>query len=72
MLSRKLSFLIEGDTLPASQERIEDVLFTVQYELGNNVALKLGYRMFEGSTDVKELYNFRVLNYAVIGPVFTF
>ncbi len=71
-LSRKLSFLIEGDMLPASQERIEDVLFTVQYELDNNIALKLGYRMFEASTDVDELYNFRLLNYVVIGPVLTF
>ena len=62
----------EGDALAVSAGRTEDVLFAIQYRLNNNVALKLGYRIFEGGIDDDEIYNFKLLNYVVIGPVLTF
>jgi hypothetical protein len=36
------------------------------------VSLKAGYRMIEGGADVPQVYNFTMLHFLAVGPVFEF
>lgn len=72
LFSKRLSFLVEGDAFAISRGRTEDIFLAIQYKLDDNFSLKLGYRILEGGIDIDELYNFRLLNYVVIGPTVTF
>ncbi|MEK6476944.1 hypothetical protein WJR50_05390 [Catalinimonas sp. 4WD22] len=68
----KLSFLLQGDALVGPQGRAEDVLLAALFYPSRNVTLKAGYRILEGGADNDEVYNFTLINYAVIGGIFTF
>jgi hypothetical protein len=63
----KLSLLIDGDALAAPQGRAEDVLLALKYQVSDRLALKAGYRVLEGGADNAEVYNFALINYAVVG-----
>lgn len=72
VLSKKASFLCEGDALAAPQGRAEDILVAVVYKLNNSIAIKGGYRVLEGGANVEEVYNFAYVNYIVIGTIIAF
>ena len=66
------AFLLDGDALAASQGRAEDVFVGVDYRISKIVSLKAGYRMLEGGADVPQVYNFTMLHFLALGPVFEF
>jgi len=68
----KVHFLMDGEALAASQGRAEDVLFAVQYDVTQRLALKTGYRILEGGSDNNEVYTFSLFHYIVAGAVLTF
>lgn len=59
--------LLEGDALAAPQGRAEDVLLAVQFWPSERFGFKAGYRIVEGGADNDEVYNFALINYAVLG-----
>ena len=59
--------LLEGDALAAPQGRAEDILVAATYKLSDNLKIRAGYRILEGGTDNKEVYNFSLFNYALVG-----
>ena len=65
--SKRLRFILEGDALAGPQGRAEDVLLALRYSLGERVGVKIGYRLLEGGADVDQVYNFTLINYAVLG-----
>jgi hypothetical protein len=66
------TFVLDGDALGASQGRAEDVFVGTEYRLHKNASLKAGYRMIEGGADVPQVYNFTMLHFLALGPVFEF
>lgn len=64
--------LVEGDALAAPQGRAEDVLGALTWNYNNNLLLKAGYRILEGGADNDEVYTFSLINYAVLGFIYTF
>jgi hypothetical protein len=65
-------FMAEGDALAAPQGRAEDVLATLTWNYNKNLLLKAGYRILEGGADNDEVYTFSLINYAVLGFIYTF
>jgi hypothetical protein len=70
--SYRWSFILEGDALAAKQGRAEDIFAGAAYQINPRLAVKLGYRMVEGGTDVDDVYNFNWINYASTGLLFSF
>jgi hypothetical protein len=68
----KASFIFEGDALAAPQGRAEDILLAIIYKLNDNFAIKGGYRILEGGANVKEVYNFALINYIALGTIIIF
>ena len=66
------TFVLDGDALGASQGRAEDVFVGAEYRLHKRVSLKAGYRIIEGGADVPQVYNFTMLHFLALGPVFEF
>jgi hypothetical protein len=66
------SFVFDADGLAAPQGRAEDVLLAITYRADEHWTLKTGYRMVEGGADNKEVYNFALVHYAVLGVVATY
>jgi len=64
--------LLEGDGAVAKQGRAEDFLLALQWNVRDNLSLKLGYRLLEGGADVEEVYNFSLLHYLSAGLTFSF
>lgn len=64
--------LLEGDALAAPQGRAEDVLAALTWNYNENLLLKAGYRILEGGADNDEVYTFSLINYAVLGFIYTF
>lgn len=62
-----LGLLVYGDALAAPQGRAEDVLVALRYRITEKISLTGGYRILEGGADNDEVYNFALLNYAVLG-----
>ncbi|MBN2565037.1 MAG: hypothetical protein JXB46_04945 [Candidatus Eisenbacteria bacterium] len=71
-LSDKVTGILEGDALAASQGRAEDVFLGMRYQLTDLIGLKAGYRMVEGGADNDKVYNFAMINYAVLGLTLSF
>lgn len=65
----KLGILLDGDALASKQGRAEDVLLAATWKFWYFFRLKAGYRMLEGGADNSEVYNFSMLNYAVVGLI---
>lgn len=72
MFSQNLGLMLNGDALAAPQGRAEDVLCALHYRPSPSLHFKFGYRILEGGADVDEVYNFTLLNYAVVGAIVTF
>lgn len=70
--SQKFNFLLEGDALAAPQGRAEDILAALMFKASEKIDLKAGYRIVEGGADNDQVYNFALINYAVIGAIFHF
>lgn len=66
------TLVLDGDALGASQGRAEDVFVGAECRLHKNVSLKAGYRIIEGGADVPQVYNFTMLHFVALGPVFAF
>ena len=66
-LTEQLALLLHGDALAAPQGRAEDVLLALTYRPTEKVELRVGYRIVEGGADNDEVYNFTLLNYALVG-----
>jgi hypothetical protein len=64
--------LVEGDALAAPQGRAEDVLAALTWNYNEKLLLKAGYRILEGGADNDEVYTFSLINYAVLGFIYTF
>ncbi|UCD19262.1 MAG: hypothetical protein JSU64_07545 [candidate division WOR-3 bacterium] len=58
-----LQLVLDGDALAAPQGRAEDVSIALCGDVGDNVSLKMGYRVLEGGSDVEEVYSFTWINY---------
>jgi hypothetical protein len=71
-LNDKYGLLFEGDALAAPQGRAEDVFLGATYELSESMSFKLGYRILEGGADNDVVYNFALINYAVLGLQYNF
>jgi hypothetical protein len=63
----KFGLLLDGDALAAPQGRAEDVLAALTYHASDRMGIKIGYRILEGGANNDVVYNFALLNYAVVG-----
>jgi len=70
--SNKFAFLLDGDAIAAPQGRAEDVLAALIMQASDLIDFKLGYRILEGGADNDEVYNFALINYALIGALIHF
>ncbi|HYQ80906.1 MAG TPA: hypothetical protein VEP68_05360 [Anaeromyxobacteraceae bacterium] len=59
--------LLDGDALAGGPGRAEDVLLAVTWRLRDDLTLRAGYRFVEGGADTASVYNFALVNYAVVG-----
>jgi len=66
------TFVVDGDALGASQGRAEDVFLGAEYRISKWASVKAGYRIIEGGADVPQVYNFTMLHFLAVGPVFEF
>ncbi len=71
-ISDGFRFYIDGDALAAPQGRAEDVKAAFEFDTDKNMSFNIGYRILEGGADVDEVYNFALINYAVIGMTYRF
>ncbi len=67
-----LSLLLEGDALAAPQGRAEDILLALQYQIRENLAARIGYRILEGGADNDRVYNFTAVQYFGLGATVRF
>lgn len=66
-ISEPLSLIFEGDALAAPQGRAEDVALSFNYQLNQDLGIRLGYRLLEGGAENDEVYTFSLFHYAVVG-----
>lgn len=71
-VGERWTLVLDGDALAGSQGRAEDVFAGAEYRVHQRVSLKAGYRLLEGGADVPQVYNFTLLHFAAVGPVFEF
>lgn len=64
--------LLDADALVGPVGRAEDAQLAFWYDVAPNTRLRLGYRILEGGADVDEVYNFTLINYAMLGVTVTF
>jgi hypothetical protein len=67
-----VSLILDGDALGAPQGRAADISLSLQGNVGDQLALKAGYRVLEGGSDVEQVYSFTWVNYLFGGFVFRF
>jgi len=70
--AKKLSLLLDGDALAASQGRAEDILLALQLHLNEDFTLKAGYRILEGGANVEEVFNFALIHFVIAGVTYRF
>jgi len=61
------SLWFEGDGLAGPQGRAFDYFLGGKVPLLDNLYLKGGYRFLEGGADVSDVYNFTIVNFAIVG-----
>jgi hypothetical protein len=66
-----LGLSLDGDAFAAPQGRVEDVSLALEYSTGD-LAFRAGYRILEGGTDTKQVYNFALVNFALLGARYAF
>lgn len=60
----------EGDGLAGGPGRAFDLFMGAKFPVSNTVSLKAGYRFLEGGANVDEVYNFTLVQFAVLGMFF--
>jgi hypothetical protein len=70
--NQKWRFNLNMDGLAAKQGRAFDMALKLKYNFSKNWTLAGGYRMLEGGADVKTVYTFAWLHYAVASLAFRF
>jgi hypothetical protein len=70
-ISPRFGVLLDGDALAAPQGRAEDILLALTANATSNLELKAGYRLLEGGADNDEVYTFALVNYLVLGVIWT-
>jgi hypothetical protein len=70
--NQKWRFNANLDGLAAKQGRAFDLALKLKYDLAKNCTIAAGYRMLEGGADVKDVYAFAWLHYAVASLAFRF
>ena len=71
-ISSRFGLLLDGDALAAPQGRAEDVILALTANASKSLQFKIGYRFLEGGADNDEVYNFTMINYLVLGAVWSF
>lgn len=71
-ISPRFELLLDGDALAAPQGRAEDVVLALTANAAKSLQFKIGYRFLEGGADNDEVYTFALVNYVVLGAVWTF
>jgi hypothetical protein len=71
-VSSRLRVVLDVDALAAPQGRAEDILLALSGRLNDSLGLRAGYRMLEGGADNDEVYNFTLVNYALVGMAWEF
>jgi len=71
-MDEKWGLLLDGDALAAPQGRAEDVLVALTYDLNERIKLRVGYRILEGGSDGRSVYNFSLFHYASLGLTYSF
>lgn len=61
------SLLLDGDALAGGPGRAEDVTIAVRRQLGEDLAVRVGYRLVEGGADVDEVYTFALVTFVGVG-----
>lgn len=69
---RNFSIYFEGDGLAGGPGRAFDLFLGGRLPISENLSAKAGYRFLEGGADVGEVYNFTLVQYAIIGFVYQF
>lgn len=70
--TEKWRLYVEGDGLAGGPGRAFDFFVGARYSLGRGVDLKGGYRILEGGADTDEVFNFTLVNFAVVGVFWEF
>ena len=60
---------LEGDGLAGGPGRAFDFFLGGSFNITDNLSGKAGYRILEGGADVTDVYNFTLINFAIIGLV---
>ena len=60
---------LEGDGLAGGPGRAFDFFLGGSFNITDNLSGKAGYRILEGGADVTAVYNFTLVNFAIIGLV---
>jgi len=68
----KLHLMIDGEALAAPQGRAEDILFALQFDVNERLAVRTGYRLLEGGADNDDVYTFSLFHQIVAGMVWSF
>ena len=63
----KLGTNLTADALAAPQGRAEDARLSIYYQLMDDLALDLGYRILEGGADNDKIYGFALFHYLSLG-----
>lgn len=71
-LGSRWRFVFDADALAGGPGRAEDVALKLGYDVGRRWRLTAGYRTVEGGADVKSVYTFAWLHYAVLSVTRTF
>jgi len=71
-LGSRLHLLLDVDALAGGPGRAEDVALKLGYDVGRHLTLAGGYRTVEGGADVKSVYTFAWLHYAVLSAAYRF
>jgi hypothetical protein len=66
------AFQVSGDGLAVPQGRAEDFQAALVYTPGDDVDLRLGYRILEGGSDASSVYTFALFHYITAGIKYRF
>lgn len=66
------SLYFEGDGLAGGPGRAFDLFLGGRIPISKKLSAKAGYRFLEGGADVDEVYNFTLVQYAIIGLIYEF
>jgi hypothetical protein len=71
-LSDRWRFIVDFDGLAAPQGRAFDFALKAGYDVTPQWQVQAGYRVLEGGADNDKVYNFALLNYALVGMAFRY